>query len=203
MVEQVATQTEWSTQLDTAGRTALSETEWFQRIGSEPHGWQPIGSIHRETHPMHFVMGRMSPFYIEKLVSRDRRRTLFAVYYGPYTTNGSVELGVGQGGAQAALFDCICAICAATVNDNRNDRIVTTSIQVQMRLPVRPIPGVFRVEAWLLSKTGRKIIVRAQLTRGDQEDQVLASAEAVHVILRSYSDGLVVSPTPESKRSRL
>ena len=177
----------------------------------EPHGWEALSATrpHRVAAPLHYVIGRMSPFYIERFISRDRQRMLFAVYYGAYTTNGAHELGVGQGGAQAALFDCLCATCAVVAQEEPRRRVATADLAVQMRRPVGPIPGVFRMEAWLHSREGRKHTVRATITLGGPEDPVLASAEAMHLELRgppspsTAGGGGVTAPPHQSPRSKL
>jgi hypothetical protein len=193
----------WFERLDADGRAALAREAWWRNLRDEPAGWEPLGKPHRQHAPMHYVLGRSSHFYIERYVSRDRQRVCYAVYFGPYTSNGYDAITTGQGGAQATIFDQMCAICAGVAT---NKRAPTGTLTVRMAAPVSPVPGAFRAEAWLHEVSGRKIIVRAHLKRGDS-DTVLASAEAVHVAPRPSGKGEPV-PYPEvahleQKRSRL
>lgn len=48
----------------------------------------------------------------EKAAGAGRRRKLWAVYLGPYTSNGKDRIGVGQGGAQASLFGAQAHPCS-------------------------------------------------------------------------------------------
>lgn len=54
--------------------------------------------VHRESLPLHYVVGRMSPFFIERLLKNDNSRAIWAIYFGPYTSNarGATRTGVAQ-----------------------------------------------------------------------------------------------------------
>ena len=106
---------QWFADLDADGKKALDACQWWQEQKAEP-GWvknwpsnarnlEKNDSIHRETAPLHFVMGRMSPFYIERVYQPDCTRAIWAVYFGPYCSNGGDTMGVGQGGAISSVFD--------------------------------------------------------------------------------------------------
>lgn len=74
---------------------------------------EALGYVHREVAPLHFVMGRLSPFYIERAFRRDGARAVWAVYFGRYTSTGDVQMGMGSGGAIASVLDLLTANLAA------------------------------------------------------------------------------------------
>ena len=143
--------TAWFARLDDDGRAALSRLAWYQHVVDELHEWQRRPTIEddpsaqRNEKPMHFVVGRMSPFYIERFITPDQQRSMFAVYYGPYTTNGSVELGPGQGGAQAALVMLTTLEPEAVMNLAQAD--LSMCVMPAVRLPLRNDCGGSTAEA--------------------------------------------------------
>eukprot|EP00931_Biecheleriopsis_adriatica_P043694 TRINITY_DN24969_c0_g1_i1.p1 TRINITY_DN24969_c0_g1~~TRINITY_DN24969_c0_g1_i1.p1 ORF type:complete len:207 (+),score=32.43 TRINITY_DN24969_c0_g1_i1:33-653(+) len=172
--------TEWFKRLDADGAAAMEDATWWQTMRKDTDSWTSsenctvsgiigMGGPHRSASPAHFVGGSMSPFYIQSLLSTEKEttRVVWAVYFGPYTSNGSVEIGTGQGGAQSSIFDLLCATVAS----------------IGQQAPVTPIPGLFRAEAWIDRIEDRKIIIKAKLTPGDDPSRVLSSAEAVHIKL--------------------
>mmetsp|Transcript_40933 Transcript_40933/g.131640 ORF Transcript_40933/g.131640 Transcript_40933/m.131640 type:complete len:225 (+) Transcript_40933:95-769(+) len=112
-------------ELDRIGRAAAVTTDWWQRLLREDcrqgGGWVrdwPVhakhpevteGYVHRDIAPLHYVMGRLSPMYIERAFSKDFKRATWAVYFGPYCSNGDQQIGVGNGGAISAVLDLVTA----------------------------------------------------------------------------------------------
>lgn len=154
--------------LDADGKAAVAACEWWQQLKDDPN-WEPDPEYdHRQANKMHFVQGRMSPYYIEamqEVVPDEKRkfraanRKVWAVWFGPYTSNGGSKVGVAQGGAQASIFDNM----AATVANQAASRKVggpTASLSVKMLKPGREIPGIFRADAWVDNVDGRKLTVR-------------------------------------------
>jgi hypothetical protein len=91
--------------VDDAGRRAMAEAGWWQRLRADA-GWCVDERLdpHRGSWPFHFILGRMSPWYIEalqpaarekgsraeaKAEDRGHVRQCWAVFFGPYTSNGS------------------------------------------------------------------------------------------------------------------
>ena len=93
-------------------------------------------------------------------------------------------MGSAQGGAQAAVFDVLCALCASLASGSA---CPTGQLAVRYRRPVHPVPGVYRAEAWVHEEAGRKVTVRAKLTRGGTQPdrELLSTAEATMIIPRS------------------
>ena len=114
--------------------------------------------------PLHYVTGGLSPFYVERMFSRDRRQAAWAVYFSPYTSNGSRRIGVGQGGAISSIFDVMTACLAALYVQGRTP---TAHIDVRLRKPTTPIPGAFLFEARIDQDVGSRVIVEAQLSDGE------------------------------------
>ena len=142
---------------------------------------------HRESDPLHFVMGRTSMFYIERAFKSDASRGVWAVYFGPYCSNGSDKMGVGQGGAIASVFDLITAqlgsmhaqartpVCPCTSIPMINYAsptltglygVQTVRMVVDLKKPTTPIPGVFKVEAWIEREEGNRIVLKGELSDG-------------------------------------
>jgi len=121
--------TAYYAELDRDGARACLETAWWQALRASaiapppPSAAAPAGKqwllswpsssgnsydphtphVHRQTTPLHFALGRLSPFYIERMRRADAKRAVWAVYFGPATSNGSYGMGVGQGGAIATV----------------------------------------------------------------------------------------------------
>lgn len=157
--------------LDADGKAALAECDWWQQLKNDPSWESDPEYDHRQANKMHYVQGRMSPYYIEamqEVVPESEKKTkaanrkVWAVWFGPYTSNGGPKVGVAQGGAQASVFDNM----AATVANQAASRKVggpTASLSVKMLKPGREVPGLFRADAWVESVDGRKLTVRRPL----------------------------------------
>jgi hypothetical protein len=83
----------------------------------------------------------------------DASRGVWAVYFGPYCSNGSDKMGVGQGGAIASVFDLITAQLASM---HAQARTPTVRMVVDLKKPTSPIPGVYKVEAWIDKDEGNR-----------------------------------------------
>ena len=103
-------------EFDKHAKKQFEQCKWYQNVKHEPEGWTKVPMKQRESSggQMHYLMGRTSPFHCELMISKDRQRILMAVYFGPYTSNGRNSLGTGQGGAQASVFDFLCAMTCAS-----------------------------------------------------------------------------------------
>ena len=170
---------EWYQELDSAGAKAAGEAKWWQDFlkdhcdtGAWTRNW-PIHAkhpeltqlfVHRHSAPMHFVIGRQSPFYIERCFQNDRKRAVWAVYFGAYCTNGDHSLGVGNGGAIAALLDLMTATLG---NIYLQGRCPTLSLQVKMMKPVLPVPGLFKAEAWIEKEEAGRLYTKAEFSNGE------------------------------------
>lgn len=170
---------DWYRTLDLAGAQAASEAQWWQDFLRDhcdgtrawTRNWPLHGKypelhqlyVHRDSAPMHFVIGRQSPFYIERCFRNDRTRAVWAVYFGPYCSNGDHQLGVGNGGAIAALLDLMTATLA---NIYMQGNCPTLSLQVRMLKPVMPVPGLFKAEAWIEKLEGGKLYTKAEFGNG-------------------------------------
>eukprot|EP01052_Picozoa_sp_SAG31_P027443 SAG31_NODE_2571_length_5459_cov_7.139925_2_plen_163_part_00 len=146
-------------------------------------------------------------------------------YSNQYTSNGLEKIGVGQGGAQASLFDNL----AATIANQRGISAPTAQLTVKMKAPARPIrmsffasvarvykhrvhvlrradaafvlcwkAGVFRVEGWIAAVSGRKITISMEMRDGD--GILVSEAEALHIGPRSSVKAMkdVFPCTPEA-----
>ena len=194
----------WWTELKRS-RTASSGTPGDEWVTSGIWGaddnlssGQLAGS--RVRFPTHYVMGLLSPFYMEGMVSGDGQRCTWAVSFSPFAENA---VGHGQGGAIAAIFDLATASLGA---QSRGGNTPTASLAVRYRRPLTPIPGVFRLDAELLAEEEvlraggtasarqgsdtagrqqptRRVYVRAKLTDGSGE-LVYDTADAVLVDLK-------------------
>ena len=92
--------------LDTDGKAALAACDWWQQLKNDPSNWEPDPDYdHRQANKMHFVQGLMSPYYIEAMQevvpegekkTRAASRKVWAVWFGPYTSNGGQKVGVAQ-----------------------------------------------------------------------------------------------------------
>jgi hypothetical protein len=152
---------QWFAELDAAGKDVLDSCSWWQTLKREP-GWvqnwpsnaknmASNDSEHRKTAPLHFVMGRMSPFYIERVYSPDCKRAVWACYFGPYTSNGGDTMGVGQGGAVSSVFDLITAQLGGIFVRGRTP---TVKLEVVLKKAALPIPGCMKLEAWVVDQGG-------------------------------------------------
>merc|ERR1712100_975482 len=94
----------------------------------------------------------------------DNRRCIWAIWLSPFASNGSTRIGTGQGGALAALFDLVTANLVGRFKGRPG---LTAYVHVDMKRPVRPVPGVFRLDAWVEREEGRKVFVKACLTDGE------------------------------------
>lgn len=80
--------------LDAAGAAAVQATPWWKSVRDQNElivGWPSLTrprapatgieggalQLHRESAPLHFVMGRLSPFYIERAWKQDRSHTVW------------------------------------------------------------------------------------------------------------------------------
>lgn len=168
---------EWYRSLDSAGAHAASEAKWWQDFlkdqcdgaGGWTRNW-PIHAkhpelnhlyVHRHSAPMHFVIGRQSPFYIERCFRNDRKRAVWAVYFGPFCSNGDYQVGVGNGGAIAALLDLMTATLG---NIYLQGRCPTLSLSVKMLKPVVPMPGLFKAEAWIEKEEAGRLYTKAEFS---------------------------------------
>jgi len=186
-------------ELDRVGRAAAVTTDWWQRLLREDcrqgGGWVrdwPVhakhpevteGYVHRDIAPLHYVMGRLSPMYIERAFSKDFKRATWAVYFGPYCSNGDQQIGVGNGGAISAVLDLVTANLATL---HVRGKTPTASLAVKMLRPALPMPGLFRVDAWVEKVEGNKIYLGGSF--GDGAGKVFDTCEAVLGI-----------PTPQGK----
>ena len=165
---------EYFQRLDEEGKRALGkESFWVDRAKG---GWVDSKLLHRYTTPVHYVVGRLSPFYTGICRSKDRQRAMMGVWFGPYTSNGG---GTGQGGAQGAIFDFLCAFCVANAQPYTAP---TGTLTTRMTAPLLPIPGVIRAEAWIERTEGRKIFVKGEIT-DPQGKTVFATAHAIHIVI--------------------
>ena len=120
----------------------ISSCGWYRQLLESPD-WEELesyGRIRDPSHhqfPTHFVMGSMSPFCFARFRHTSQPAERWAVYFGEYTQNG---LGVGQGGAIAAVFDYAMA-CAAAALKGRS--APTKTLQVRYRRPLQPVPGCY------------------------------------------------------------
>eukprot|EP00435_Cladocopium_sp_Y103_P023991 s2168_g5.t2 len=170
---------DWYRSLDSAGARAASEAKWWQDFlkdqcdgaGGWTRNW-PIHAkhpelnhlyVHRHSAPMHFVIGRQSPFYIERCFRNDRKRAVWAVYFGPFCSNGDYQVGVGNGGAIAALLDLMTATLG---NIYLQGRCPTLSLSVKMLKPVLPMPGLFKAEAWIEKEEAGRLYTKAEFSDG-------------------------------------
>merc|ERR1711908_170176 len=121
--------------------------------------------VHRTSAPLHFVMGQLAPYTIERMYKRDGSRGIWAVYLGPYCSNGDVKMGVGQGGVISSLFDLITAQLGSMYAQARTP---TVDIAVKLQRPTVPIPGVFKIEAWVEREDDahNRIYLKGQLSDG-------------------------------------
>ena len=171
-------------EFDKHAKKQFEQCKRYQNVKHEPEGWTKVPMKQRESSggQMHYLMGRTSPFHCELMISKDRQRILMAVYFGPYTSNGRNSLGTGQGGAQASVFDFLCAMTCASAQPKPAP---TGTLTTRMKAPARPEPGVFRAEAWLEKIVGRKITIKATLSNGDT-GQIFSEAEATHIIVKQH-----------------
>ena len=88
----------WFAAIDRVGSEACAGENWWQQCKQEP-GWVVAETAAwREEMPVHFVTGRMAPWYMEgPAQSPDRKRAVWAIYVGPFTSNGGRHVGTGQG----------------------------------------------------------------------------------------------------------
>eukprot|EP00658_Telonema_sp_P-2_P046695 TRINITY_DN3497_c0_g1_i1.p2 TRINITY_DN3497_c0_g1~~TRINITY_DN3497_c0_g1_i1.p2 ORF type:complete len:173 (+),score=22.36 TRINITY_DN3497_c0_g1_i1:174-692(+) len=127
----------------------------------------------------HYVIGLFSPVSFQRCVSQDGHRELYAVAFGPGTTNSH---GAVQGGAIATLFDH----CTATpAFELRGRSCPTKQCAVQFR---RPLPvGVCCLELWVEPGSVREVHVRGEIAslpsmpKWQSERVVYAHAHAVLV----------------------
>ena len=187
---------EWYNALDQAGAKACVEATWWQDFLKHHcgngwtrnwplHGKHPESHeffVHRESAPLHFVIGRQSPYYIERCFRNDRLRCVWAVYLGPYCSNGDDQLGVGNGGAIAALLDLMTATLA---NIYWQGNCPTVSLEVKMLKPVQPIPGLFKAEAWIEKEENGKLYTKAEF--GNGKDTIFDVCEAVLKVQKKTS----------------
>ena len=149
---------------------------WLQSYFVFHHDWGPtidqdffrawlpaLRYVHRHSAPMHFVIGRQSPFYIERCFRNDRKRAVWAVYFGPFCSNGDYQVGVGNGGAIAALLDLMTATLG---NIYLQGRCPTLSLSVKMLKPVVPMPGLFKAEAWIEKEEAGRLYTKAEFSDG-------------------------------------
>ena len=173
--------------LDADGKAALAKADWWKELQNDPE-WEPDPNYdHRKVNPMHYVQGCMSPFYIEAMQEvvpdgdkegKAANRKVWAVWFGPYNSNGGFKVGVAQGGAQSSVFDNMAATVA---NQPASAKVggPTASLSVKMLKPGREIPGLFRADAWVDNIDGRKLTIKMTLTAED--GTVCSEAEALHI----------------------
>mmetsp|Transcript_64460 Transcript_64460/g.135244 ORF Transcript_64460/g.135244 Transcript_64460/m.135244 type:complete len:231 (+) Transcript_64460:145-837(+) len=176
--------------IDEDGKKLAESSDWWQSFlkencgeaGEWVRGW-PVhakypevteGYCHREIAPMHFVMGRLSPLYIERSFSKDRKRAAWGVYFGPFCSNGDMQMGVGMGGAISAVLDLMTANLAILFTGGMTP---TASISVKMLKPVLPMPGFFRADAWVEKVEGNKIFLNGSFSDG--KGKIFDTCEAV------------------------
>jgi len=173
--------------LDADGKAALAKADWWKELQNDPD-WEPDPNYdHRKVNPMHYVQGCMSPFYIEAMQEvvpdgdkegKAANRKVWAVWFGPYNSNGGFKVGVAQGGAQSSVFDNMAATVA---NQPASAKVggPTASLSVKMLKPGKEIPGLFRADAWVDNIDGRKLTIKMTLTAED--GTVCSEAEALHI----------------------
>ncbi len=165
-------------EIDTEGKEILANTDWWQDLRMKAEtgagGWvwnwpshakklDANDHVHRESSPLHYVMGELAPFYIERMWNNDRTRGIWAVWLGPFCSNGSTTMGVGQGGAISAIFDLFTAQLGSIF---AQARAPTTQINVSLKRPTTPIPGAFKVECWVEKEENNRIYLKGELTDG-------------------------------------
>jgi hypothetical protein len=164
----------WFAAVDLVGAEAVHAQDWWQQCKHAP-GWVTNSTTAwREEMPMHFVTGRMAPWYMESVQSPDRKRGIWAVYVGPYTSNGARRVGTGQGGAVSSLFDLATGHVASAFLENPSP---TAFLHVEMLKPARSVPGVWRLDVWIDRVEGKKVYVKA--TIGDGKGKIFDTAESL------------------------
>lgn len=164
---------EYFAELDAEGKQAIEKAAWWRELLAQEdlvHNWpshakrlEQNDHQHRESAPLHFVMGRLAPYYIERCYKRDCSRAVWAVYLGPYCSNGDTTMGVGQGGAISSLFDLITAQLGSMFAQARTP---TVRIAVDLKKPAVPIPGVFKCEAFVEKEENNRIYLRGEFGNG-------------------------------------
>jgi len=170
----------WYDAIDEVGIDRLSREEWWYKVINDPQNL-PVMKTHRKRFPVHYVVGRHSPWYHEKVISKDKRRSTYAIYVGPFTSNGANKIGTMQGGAQSSLFDFATGELASAYAAHPSP---TAYLNVQMKKPAHPIPGVFRLDCWIDRIEGKKIYVHGKLSNGTN-GKVYAEAESLIIDTRN------------------
>eukprot|EP00927_Polykrikos_kofoidii_P005066 TRINITY_DN1201_c0_g1_i2.p1 TRINITY_DN1201_c0_g1~~TRINITY_DN1201_c0_g1_i2.p1 ORF type:complete len:224 (+),score=31.84 TRINITY_DN1201_c0_g1_i2:144-815(+) len=184
--------TEYFASLDAEGRAIAARARWWQDFLREycsdgcdwVRNWpshsrhlETNDHIHRITEPMNYVSGRASPMYIERAYRKDRKRAVWAVYFGPYSCFTGNQAGGAHGGAVSAVLDTITANVATLFLQGR---CMTASLSVRFR-KMAPAPALLKAEAWVdgeVDEAGR-ILVNAEL--GDGDGGIFDTCEAVLV----------------------
>ena len=125
--------------IDVVGKELISQEKWWVELKSQTAVWTHINETHRHMLPMHFVVGRLSPYYTEHVRSKDATKAVWAVFMSPYTSNGGEGVGSGQGGAISSLFDYATGHLASAYI---KAPAPTAYLNVNMKRPLRKIPGV-------------------------------------------------------------
>eukprot|EP00747_Dinoflagellata_sp_TGD_P172098 gnl/TRDRNA2_/TRDRNA2_207764_c0_seq1.p1 gnl/TRDRNA2_/TRDRNA2_207764_c0~~gnl/TRDRNA2_/TRDRNA2_207764_c0_seq1.p1 ORF type:complete len:241 (+),score=40.41 gnl/TRDRNA2_/TRDRNA2_207764_c0_seq1:66-788(+) len=171
----------WFSAIDKVGAEAIASQDWWKEVRAK-QGWTvPAWMSHkdrspREVMPMHFASGRMSPWYMEQVMSEDRTQAIWAVWMAPYSGNGGKRIGTGQGGAVAALFDMATGSLASAYVGRPSP---TANLHVDMRKPARPVPGVWRMDVWIERTEGKKILVKATICRGGSNTIMMEASSLI------------------------
>ena len=179
-------------QEDEKAINALASTDWWQEF-KESEEWEsstdalpdlpihkiPMEQIYFNTHltrplfPESFVLGYLSPFYVERVRNVNCTSMVWAVYLHFWAQNTGQ---VANGGALSALLDNGVSGCAFF---HRKAYCVTKSLYIDYLRPVQPVPGVIRMEVDIIDENDKEMYIVATIF--DEKERECVTAEAVLV----------------------
>lgn len=192
--------------LDRVAEEAIERCEWWQELKRAHGDWimsapelpkdknlaeAPIDELFfdtkvtRKMFPTEYIIGQASPMYFRRLRKPDSTRIVYACYLHAWGMNSG---GTGAGGALAAVLDD--AVSSIALYHSKS-WCFTKSLNLQFVKPVRPVPGVLRIDADIVKVEGNQIFVEASVKNAKGE--VCVKAEGVMVPHRESIGGGVTS----------
>jgi acyl-coenzyme A thioesterase PaaI-like protein len=121
--------------------------------------------VTRGMFPHEYILGGGSPFFIMRAKSKDGesgQQAVNLIWMHEWSGN---SVGVGAGGAMMTLLDDVCGGLALYFSKTH---CATKSMGFEFLRPLRPVPGMARAEARVLSydRDKREIVLKASLFDG-------------------------------------
>ena len=82
----------WYDAIDHVGSNLINNCKWWKEAKAQD-GWSYTGNTMRTQMPIHYVTGKRAPWYMEYVSSPDQKESIWAIYMGPFTSNGARRIG--------------------------------------------------------------------------------------------------------------